>query len=563
MSVAKHRPRPTRPPDDAGGCTSGDTSAPRSVEQPEAAEVAGLLDLVDQAVLMCDRAGTLRWHNTAARTLLPELQLGKVPTGPVGRAAARGADRFEAEVDGRELHGRRVEYRSSGHVDRHVWLVRDMGDARQDMPSPKTVNAHSVFLADAGRTLGASLHPGRTVRAVVKAAVPTLADTAVVFLPIRGAWTAWHRAGPDEASGRTSVSHVEEAPLVAKALRSLLTEPARCGRSELLALADALGPWRDADGQALVVPLPGAGAPSGVLVLARESPRPGFDAADTDLARDFAARAGMAVAAAALYTEQVDTAAALHDELMPDALPQIPGIRLAAAYRPAHEGLQLSGDFYQVSSNPADGGADFVFGDVCGNGAEAAVTAGRVRRSLRSLAAVEHQPISALRRLNEILLQDGTTPFATLVLGSARPVEDGGLDISVAGGGHLPPLLLRTDGTVEQVDIGGTLVGAVPEAGFEQAAVQLAADELMLLYSDGITEARGGPAERDMYGEQRLIHDLATCAGMPAGAVAERIDLLLGRWLAGRPHDDLALLVVQALPPSADRTGRGGQGSPT
>ena len=142
--------------------------------------------------------------------------------------------------------------------------------------------------------LGASLHPGRTVRAVVEAAVPTLADTAVVFLPIRGAWTAWHRAGPDRASGRTSVSHVEEAPLVAKALRSLLTEPARCGRSELLALADALSPWRDADGQALVVPLPGAGAPSGVLVLARGSPRPGFDAADTDLARDFAARAGMA-----------------------------------------------------------------------------------------------------------------------------------------------------------------------------------------------------------------------------------------------------------------------------
>ena len=64
--------------------------APRSVEQPEAAEVAGLLDLVDQAVLMCDRAGTLRWYNKAARMLLPELQLGKVLTGPVGRAAARG-----------------------------------------------------------------------------------------------------------------------------------------------------------------------------------------------------------------------------------------------------------------------------------------------------------------------------------------------------------------------------------------------------------------------------------------------------------------------------------------
>ncbi|GAA1999083.1 PP2C family protein-serine/threonine phosphatase [Catenulispora subtropica] len=544
MSVAKHGPQPVRRPGEAGEPAASDAPGVR----PDAAELAGLLDLVDQAVVVCDQAGKLRWCNAPAWRLLPGLRLGEAPTGPLGRAAARGDKLFEAEVEGRELSGRRVERDSLWGVGGHAWLVRDESGDRERLLSQAAQGTRSEFLAEAGRTLCASLHPGRTVRAVVKTAVPALADTAAVFLPIDGTWSAWHRAGPDQASGRFTVAEAEEAPLVARALRGLLTRPERCGRRDLTGLADALAPWRDDDGEALVVTLPGVGAPSGVLVLARGSGRPAFDAADTDLAEEFAARAGMALAAAALYTEQADAASAMHEELVPDALPRIPGVHLAAAYRPAHEGLQLSGDFYHVRPSAVGGGADFVFGDVCGSGVEAAVIGGRVRRSLRTLAAVESQPVPVLHRLNELLLEDSTATFATMVFGSARPAENGGLDVLVAGGGHLPPLVLRTNGRVEDVDIGGTLVGALPEAEFEQATVHLAPGELMLLYSDGITEARGGPTEQEMYGEHRLIRDLATCAGMPAGAVAERVDLLLGQWLAGRPHDDLAVLVIQAPP---------------
>ncbi|WP_185296825.1 SpoIIE family protein phosphatase [Streptomyces finlayi] len=108
---------------------------------------------------------------------------------------------------------------------------------------------------------------------------------------------------------------------------------------------------------------------------------------------------------------------------------------------------------------------------------------------------------------------------------------------------------------MEEVHIGGTLVGALPDPDFHQTEIRLAAGELLLLYSDGVTEASGGPTEQEMYGERRLMRDLAACLGMPAGAVAERIDLRSGQWLAGGDHDDLAVLAVQAAAPAAPTDG--------
>lgn len=70
----------------------------------------------------------------------------------------------------------------------------------------------------------------------------------------------------------------------------------------------------------------------------------------------------------------------------------------------------------------------------------------------------------------------------------------------------------------------------------------------MLLYSDGLTEARGGMSGREIYGDERLVDALASCVGMQAPSVAERLELLTTEWLAGRPHDDISLLTLQAPP---------------
>lgn len=508
---------------------------------------AQLLDLVDQAVVVCDPAGLPSWCNSQAQRFFPWLRIGEPLHGPLSRAMAEGADRFETISDGRRLSGRRVAPQDLGTLTGHrVWLVRDDTAVYKRQNEVAAERAHSAFLAEAGKQLGASLNYGRTVHAVVRAAVPDLADTAVLFLPARGRYVPWHLYGPEARAGRLPAAALDEVPPVAHALRGLVEQPVLCDWQEVARLSGPVPQHPHPTGQALVVTLPGPGMPTGVLVLAH-GPRPtGFGAADVELARQFASRASMALTAATFYSEEAHTAAVLQRGLEPDPLPHVAGVRLGAAYRPARETLRIGGDFYQVRVG-AEGGVGFSFGDVCGKGVEAAVFAGRVRQSLRSLALVESRPVRMLRLLNEALLEGGPAAFTTLVTGFAEPAPDGSLDIVVAGGGHLPPMVLRNDGAVEEVHIGGTLVAALPDPDFRQTEIRLTAGELLLLYSDGVTEARGGPTEHEMYGEHRLMRDLASCLGMPAGAVAERIDLRTGQWLAGGDHDDLAVLAVQAF----------------
>jgi serine phosphatase RsbU (regulator of sigma subunit) len=133
----------------------------------------------------------------------------------------------------------------------------------------------------------------------------------------------------------------------------------------------------------------------------------------------------------------------------------------------------------------------------------------------------------------------------TLVLGTATPLPGGGVRLVLAGGGHLPPLVVRAGG-VEQVDIGGMLVGAVPGARFRARTVDLAPGESCVLYSDGVTEAHGGVDGRQVFGEERLAAVLAGCDVLPAPGIAERIAERVSRWLTTGYHDDIAVLVVQA-----------------
>ena len=522
----------------------------RSEGPVEPVDPLQLLDLVnpaDQAVVTCDAAGVVRAYNTSAGRLFPLLRVGATLStpvaGPLALATEQGADSFDAPFEGRALLGHREMCRD--HV---MWLVRDVSAVRACADTLLAERQRSAFLEEAGLRLGASLHHGRTVRSVLRIARPELADIAVVVLPVHGRRTEWHRAGPDgaEDAGQVSAKTLARVPAVADALSGLRPHPAAASVQELEGLADALPADPGEGGEALVIQLSGNGVSAGALILIRGPGRPGFAATDVKLAWQFAERAGLALATASLYSQQSRTTAVLQESLAPDPLPAVEAVRLGAAYRPAAQALRISGDFYRVAPHPGDG-VVFFFGDVCGKGAEAAVLAGLVRQSLRTLELTEPDPVRALHLLNQALLGDESR-FTTLVNGSARPAPDGGLTVVTAGGGHLPPLILRRDGRVEEVSIDGTLVGILPDPFFGRTDSHLAPGELMLLYSDGVTEARGGPTGGELYGDERLSRALADCLRMPAGAVAERVELLTTQWLAGRPHDDIAVLALQAPP---------------
>jgi serine phosphatase RsbU (regulator of sigma subunit) len=280
-------------------------------------------------------------------------------------------------------------------------------------------------------------------------------------------------------------------------------------------------------------------------------PRPGaeFTAEDEILARIFATRAGAAISAAALYREQVDTTAILQADLLPPELPQPDGVELIGSYQAAaKETLRIGGDFYDVFG-PSGRSTDtvVVLGDVCGKGPEAAVLTGKVRQTLRALRLVEAAPEEMLKVLNQALLQAGRQyRFVTMVVGSVSRAEHGRVRMTLATGGHPPPLVLRVDGTVEMVPTSGTLIGAVPQTVVRPATIELSPGELCLLYSDGLTEARGGATGNEHYGEQRLRHALTTCRGMPGAATVERVRQLVSEWVHGGVRDDIAMLAVRA-----------------
>jgi serine phosphatase RsbU (regulator of sigma subunit) len=220
--------------------------------------------------------------------------------------------------------------------------------------------------------------------------------------------------------------------------------------------------------------------------------------------------------------------------------------------------MLIGGDFYDVVRS-SGATTTFLLGDVCGKGVDAAVSTGRLRQSVLALRRVENDPVRLLEMLNATMIDasppDRAPQFVTLVLGTATPLPDGGVRLVLAGGGHLPPLLVR-GGRVEHVDIGGMLVGAVPDARFRACTVDLAPGESCVLYSDGVTEAHGGLDGRQVFGEERLAAVLAGCDVLPAPGIAERIAQHTDRWLSPGYHDDIAVLVLQAPIPVPRTAGR-------
>ncbi|MFB9902957.1 PP2C family protein-serine/threonine phosphatase [Allokutzneria oryzae] len=486
-----------------------------------------------EAVLLCDRDGTVLTADGRATELLPDLTAGSV-------LPVRETGDFRAGSGDRTLHWRRHDLGDG----RHLWYVRDVSEESGRTDALLAERARSGFLAAASRKLGLSLHPSRTARAVVSLAVPKLGDSATVLLPPAAGRVRWwrHAVGTDVRESWVRPTQLPEP--IADAMAGLGAHSSPWVVDELTE-AGWLWPADQRPAYALVISLPGNGNPAGVLVLTGASE---FTDDDTALAREFCSRAGIALAAASLYGDQARTASTLQRSLLPAPLPEVPGMAFGAAYRPSREALRIGGDFYEVYPLP-DGAALFALGDVCGKGVEAAVLTGQVRQTLRALSRVERDPVRLLRLLNETML-DGSRSrdqrFVTMVLGLAVPAKDGGLTLTIGVGGHLPPLLLRANGAVETVELTGMLVGVFEDATFTETTVHLLAGECCVLYSDGVTEARGGREGHTMFGERRLADALFGCAVMPPGAVAERVELLATQWLAGRDHDDIAVLAVRA-----------------
>ncbi|MGV1009295.1 MAG: histidine kinase N-terminal 7TM domain-containing protein [Dermatophilaceae bacterium] len=262
---------------------------------------------------------------------------------------------------------------------------------------------------------------------------------------------------------------------------------------------------------------------------------------DLVLMRDVTARRESEIQLHALLQERTRVAATLQASLRPTPLPTIPGCDLAARYEAAGIGHEVGGDFYDVFPLGARHWG-IVLGDVSGKGAQAAATTSLVRYTLRTLALEDPHPSRVLTKLNTALLREGDPErFCTLVFAVCRP-SDTAVDLQLSLAGHPPPLLRRRDGRVEPVGLPGSALGLFPDPHLRETSLQLSPGDELLLFTDGLTEARDGD---DQFGAERVAARLSQNGGSPQPL----LDQLVG---AAQEHshgaltDDVALLALKA-----------------
>ncbi len=241
----------------------------------------------------------------------------------------------------------------------------------------------------------------------------------------------------------------------------------------------------------------------------------------------------------------------LQRSLLPPRLPAVPGIATAAHYHPASAD-EVGGDFYDLFPLPGDQWC-FFLGDVCGKGPEAAALTSLTRYTLRSTATHEHDPTLLLRTLNSVLRQERHAPATaqcTVVLGTMRTQQDRA-SIELASAGHPLPLLLTADGNGHYLDLrGGQVLGALDDPTIATTSLELAPGDTLVLYSDGLTEARIDH-DRNRYEEQRLLQFASALApSHPADAVTAIEALLAG--FGDGVDDDVAVLAIGSVATPAD-----------
>jgi PAS domain S-box-containing protein len=429
----------------------------------------------------------------------------------------------------------------------------------EDITDIKRAEQGHRFLSTASQELARSLDYHDTLRAVARLAVPEIADWCAVDVlvgdelervavehvdPDRVALAREvqerYPADPTADTGVWGVLRRGLAELYREIPDDLLTQTAR--DEEHLELIRKVGLR-----SAMLAPMTLRDEVLGVISFVSAESGRRFDEHDLALAEDLALRAAAAVENARLFQTASTIAHTLQTSLLPPVLPELPGMELAAAYRPAGKGFEVGGDFYDVFGT-ADDQWYLVIGDVCGKGAEAAAITALARYTIRAAAVRSRSPAAILRWLSDAMIQQsgGRGRFCTIAC-AHLDLGRSPARVTVACGGHPLPVLVRADRSSEEVGQPGTLLGLVPQPELQDRSAELHAGDTLVLYTDGLTEAR---APRRVWSPDELAEAARAAAGGPASAT---VDGLLGATIGSLPvvRDDVAVLALRASPNGA------------
>jgi serine phosphatase RsbU (regulator of sigma subunit) len=267
-----------------------------------------------------------------------------------------------------------------------------------------------------------------------------------------------------------------------------------------------------------------------------------FDPDERRFVLTLAAHTAQALDRTQLYEQRLDFSRRLQRSLLPGRVAAPPDVEIAAVYHSSGDGMELGGDIYDVWPM-ADGRWGLAIADASGTGPEAAALTAMVRFSLRALAITDTGPASVVDKVNRALLGaelggfDGER-FCTALFGVLSPGPSH--TVALAGGGHPAPLVRRAGGAIEEIHVGGSLLGVLEDAPVGAASVTLDPGDTLVLYTDGAVEAR---REGVMFGIEGL-RGAVSAAPVGAAPVAAAIEAAVLEHTGGVVSDDLAALVI-------------------
>ena len=533
-----------------------------------------VMSILDEAVVIHGTDGELVFANpAAARTLGFETSEQAVST-PTEQMDARYSVRDESgrELGAEALAGRhaltggptspvtlRVVDRETG---RERWtrtkaraIEGPQGEilysvtAIEDVTDVKRAEYAQRLLARAGELIAHSDDFERMLEQVPQLVVPEFADWCSVSLPREDGTidvVALGHADSERAEAglrlmKSNPARIGDGSASAQGFESgeaRLIEPAELEAmrsqwdEERARMLDELGIV-----SAMVVPMSVGVRVVGLLAFVNESPSRVFAQEDLELAEEIARRCGVAIEGARIADERARVAEALQRELLPPSLPRMPGWELATMYEPAGELNDVGGDFYEVFR--VENGWAVVLGDVSGRGAAAASLTAEARHTIRAAGALSADPRAGLRLLDDNLRgrDDAALCSVAIVVLPDDPERD---DVEVYLAGHPHPLLIG-DTSVDAVGSHGPMLGIVANAEWDVERVRMDRGAQLVLYTDGVIEARGESGER--FGTERLMRRLAGCR--TTEATVERVRGALAAFGADARQDDAAVVAIR------------------
>ncbi len=337
----------------------------------------------------------------------------------------------------------------------------------------------------------------------------------------------------------------------------------------LLAATDAERKALRALGAEMLLPLRGRNRLLGVMALGPKRSEEPYSRTDRGLLQSVATHTGLSIENSELIHSlaieagqrerihrEIEVAREVQERFLPQSYPAIPGVELAGAYRAAQG---VGGDYYDFiemkAVGPAANGAPslgIAIGDVSGKGISAALLMASLRASLRGLTRRSDGDLaSMMREINHLVYEaSASNRYATFFFAQLDPVTR---RLTYVNAGHNAPALVRHGGRhssqpeILRLTAGGPVIGLIEDSGYEQSSLILEPGDILLAFTDGISEAM--TVEGEEWSEDRLIALLACCPEQPAASLAQHLIEAADAFAAGAPqHDDMTLLILKIQP---------------